>query len=369
MVRRILLAACGVFLWIGAAGQARLATRLSRDSALIGDTVSYSVLARGGGGAEVFFVELPDTLVSGGELWTAPRIDTLANSRDAIEVRLQLIVTSYDSGKVELPRFGVLVRHAGVLDTLYSEPRSLYFQPVPRAAGIEDIQDIRGPLAQRLTFADVRPWLLLSLAVLLSLIGVLWYRRYMRRGEVVGARGRLVAPDELALDRLRRLREDKTWRERGVKAFYTEVSDTLREFLSSEFGIRTMECTSSKIVRDLRGDARCAREWIKRIDSTLQLADLTKFARYTPREQDCLSTIDQMELLVREIHSTLHAAEQSAEEVSDGADCMSGGEASGAINSKPEEEEMAKAERDAERYGPRGERERADSESHEWRAE
>lgn len=362
MGRRILLATFGVLLWLNAVGQAQLETRLSRDSALIGDTVSYSVLARGGGGAEVFFVELPDTLIASGELWGSPRIDTLTNSSDGIEVRLQLIVTSYDSGRVELPRFGVLVRHAGVLDTLYSEPRSLFFSPVPRETGVEDIKDIRGPLAQRLTFADVWPWLLGAILLLLCVLGVLWYRRHMRQGEVVGARGRLVPPDELALDRLRRLREDMTWREEGVKAFYTEVSDTLREFLSSEFGIRTMECTSSKIVRDLRGDTRCAREWIKSIESILQLADLAKFARFTPSEQDCLNTIDQVELLVQEIHSALHADDEGAEEVAGGADSTAECDAAGSINSVLDEDDTAKAKRDAERYGPHGNRGRENSE-------
>lgn len=353
MCRRILLSACGALLWLSTAGQARLTTRLSRDSALIGDTVSYSLLVRGGGGAEMFFVELADTVARGGELWEAPRIDTLANNRESIELRLQLVVTSYDSGEVVLPRFGVLVRHAGVLDTLYSEPQGVSFYPLPREAGVEDIKDIRGPLGQRLTFAEVWPWLLGVLVLVLAVLGVVLYRRHMRRGEVIGASGRLVPPDELALDRLRRLREEKTWREQGMKFFYTEVSDTLREFVSSEFGIRAMECTSSKIVRDLRADVRCRREWIKTVETTLQLADLTKFARFTPREQDCLESIEQVERLVHEIHQALHVesheeATTSQEEVS--AEKESGGEASGSL---PEEREESKAARDAERYGPR----------------
>jgi len=186
-----------------ATAQVDLTARVSRDSALLGDTVSYSVVARGGGGAEVFFVPLPDTLARGGEIYQEPKIDTLANSSEGVAFRLRMVVTSYDSGAVSLPRFGVLVRHAGVLDTLFSEPKSLYFYPTPREADVADIKDIRGPLAQRLTFAEVWPWLLGGLAVLLAIVGWLVYRRYMRRGEIVEAKRRLVPPGELALGGVR----------------------------------------------------------------------------------------------------------------------------------------------------------------------
>lgn len=347
MVRMLLLATSGVLLWISTAGQT-LSTRLSRDSALIGDTVSYSLLASGGGGAEIFFMELPDTLATRVEQWAAPRVDTLSNSSDGIQVRLRMLLTSYDSGMVELPRFGVLVRHAGVLDTLYSDSCRLYFRPVPRDASVEDIKDIRGPLAQRLTFADVWPWLLGAVLVVLLVVGFFWYRRYMRCGEVVSAKRRLVPADELALDRLRRLREEKIWRERGMKEFYTELSDTLREFLSSEFGMRTLECTSSKIVRDLRADARCEREWLKTVDTALHLADLTKFARFAPTEQDCLNTLESLETLVVAIHRSLNAEIHKEEEGAATSDTER------AVLAKGTSEIEADKTQDAKRYGPIG---------------
>lgn len=348
--------ASGLLLCGMATAQVDLTARVSRDSALLGDTVSYSVIARGGGGAEVFFVPLPDTLARGGEIYQEPKIDTLANSSEGVAFRLRMVVTSYDSGAVSLPRFGVLVRHAGVLDTLFSEPKSLYFYPTPREADVADIKDIRGPLAQRLTFAEVWPWLLGGLAVLLAIVGWLIYRRYMRRGGIVEAKRRLVPPDELALDALQRLREERAWRSRGVKAFYTEVSDILREFLAAEFGIRTMECTSGKIVTDLRADSRCRREWIKEVDGMLQLADLTKFARFAPTEQDCMQTIDTTEALVRAMHEELHMGDRGElEEEQEGASGVpDGGGAAGESDATAEE----KSRRDAERYGPRSVSER-----------
>ena len=249
------------------------------------------------------------------------------------------------------------MRHAGVLDTLFSEPKSLYFYPTPREADVADIKDIRGPLAQRLTFAEVWPWLLGGLAVLLAIVGWLVYRRYMHRGGIVEAKRRLVPPDELALDALQRLREERAWRSRGVKAFYTEVSDILREFLAAEFGIRTMECTSGKIVTDLRADSRCRREWIKEVDGMLQLADLTKFARFAPTEQDCMQTIDTTEALVRAMHEELHMGDRGElEEEQEGASGVpDGGGAAGESDATAEE----KSRRDAERYGPRSVSERA----------
>lgn len=348
--RDVLLLALGLLLSVVAKGQATITTRLSRDSALLGDTVGYSVMARGGGGAEIFFVELPDTIAGGGELWEAPRIDTLVNSAQEVALRLHMVVTCYDSGTVVLPRFGVLVRHAGVLDTLFSEPKDLYFYPAPREAETADIKDIRGPLRQRITFGEVWPWLLGVLVLAALIVGVVMYRRYMRKGEIVEAKRRLVPPDELALDRLRRLREGEAWRTLGLKEFYTELTDTLREFLAAEFGIRTMECTTTKIVNDLRSDSRCKREWIKEIDGILQLADLTKFARFAPTEQDCLYSIGTTEVLVREVHAVLHAGEREEDEDAEGEGATQPEPGDAARGTESEEE---KAQRNAERYGPR----------------
>lgn len=344
------LLALGLLPHATAEGQT-LTTHLSRDSALLGDTVSFSVVASGGRGAEIFFVELPDTVAHGGELWQAPRIDTLANSDTEFAARLHLVVTSYDSGAVLLPRFGVLVRHAGVLDTMYSEPRTVFFSPVPREAGKEGIQDIRGPERQVLTFAEVWPWLLGLLIAVALIVGCWLYWRRMKSSEVVESKRRLVPPDELALDRLRRLREEKAWRTKGVKAFYTELTDTLREFITAEFGIHAMERTSGRIVSDLQADARCRREWIREIDGILHLADLTKFARFAPTEQDCLYTIDTTEGLVRSIHAALNTGEREEDEAEGSG--TEGAVAGADAQPQGEEHEAEKAQRDAARYGPR----------------
>ena len=63
--KSIVALALGLLLCGMATAQVDLTARVSRDSALLGDTVSYSVIARGGVGAEVFFVPLPDTLARG----------------------------------------------------------------------------------------------------------------------------------------------------------------------------------------------------------------------------------------------------------------------------------------------------------------
>ncbi len=323
----VLVGCCALAMWLLVAPKLSMGQTVEtlggRDSMLVGDSIQVRIRVSAKRGADILFNEIPNKM-GGMELLDTPRFDTLRHDDSGYVAQLSLALSSYDSGFCVVPRVPILVRYSGHEDTLYSEAIPILVSLLPHDTAVQEIYPIVGPREQGITWREIWPWLLLAVGVIAVALGVYFFVRWHRRKVKPGLS---VVPDrpadEVALERLRSLRQTEAWRTAGVKLFYTQVADTLRYYLGCVWPVRAMEETTSSIVSQLERVPQCGPDRVEEIRRSLELADLVKFARYAPMETECIASVDAAIRIVDEIayeqreaeaQRGLHGAKQAGAE-------------------------------------------------------
>ncbi|MBO7455558.1 MAG: hypothetical protein J6T76_04065 [Paludibacteraceae bacterium] len=177
-------------------------------------------------------------------------------------------------------------------DTFYSETITLNFvQPfvLDSTMNITDIRDIQK--APIWWWGYIR-WILGAL--LLIGIGVLvWWLL----GKIGNYNGKFIPAakkdperpaDEVALEALDRIREEKIWTQGHTKQYHTELTDVLRTYIAKRFGVASTEKTSDETLQAMKPILSEQRELHASLTKVLRLADLVKFAKWqaTPDENE-----------------------------------------------------------------------------------
>jgi hypothetical protein len=75
------------------------------------------------------------------------------------------------------------------------------------------------------------------------------------------------------------------WQNGEEKLFYTGVTDALREYIEARYEVSAMEKTTSEIMADL-SDKKIEPRYYKELDELFKTADLVKFAKYVPGNEE-----------------------------------------------------------------------------------
>lgn len=267
--------------------EGKLVSSLSRDSVLIGDQVKWSIrlnLEKG----EDFFFEKPDEPVAQGVETIRPwSVDTVKNRRGKLEVEGNMILTSFDSGSYFLPPLIAMIQRAGgKVDTLYYDGPVLEVGTVPIDTATFKPYDIKGQIKYPLTFGEVAPWALLGIGIAAVIFAIVWIVSNKRRNRDIFGREKVVDPPHIvALRNLDSIRSRKLWQNNRQKQFYTEVTDTIRQYVSGEYDIPAMEQTTAELFEDLK---KCDIDdrLLESIGELFATADYVKFARHTASDAE-----------------------------------------------------------------------------------
>lgn len=229
----------------------------------------------------------PDTLWKDVEIAsvTEPVITDLGNGRK--ELRQDLILQAFDSGLYTLPP--VLYLQNGVVSESNRPALKVMPVDVDSMATVHDYADIQTPPRHFFDFlpdwmTDYGLWILLGLIVIAA--GLFVYLYYIRKGRIpLVPVKKPVPPYELAIRQLDELHAAKLCERGEEKEFYTRLTDILRNYLDSRFGINAMEMTSSQILRALNSneETKVPRKYMSAI---LETADFVKFAKVRPLPDD-----------------------------------------------------------------------------------
>ena len=202
-----------------------------------------------------------------------------------MDIRAGMIITSFDEGLYELPQV-ILQRQSkdGVVDTLYYEPMRLEFKTMPVDTATFVPHDIKGQIRYPVTMAEVLPWFAaVQWFVVLIILGVCLYMMYRKKGET------FVRPKEpahiVALRELDKYRGKEMWAPQKQKAFYSGITDALREYMSERYGVSAMEMTTAEIFEDMKKSDAPA-ELLAQIRQLFELADFVKFAKFIASDED-----------------------------------------------------------------------------------
>ena len=200
----------------------------------------------------------------------APGVFTLEGS---------VVITSFDEGKYMLPPISVL-RHgvSGDVDTLVFNPQVLEVKTIPVDTATFEIHDIKGQIRYPLTFREILPYLAGAL-VLAALIVLAVYMILKRRKAGLSGLLRKEPAHIVALRKLDHLRGNKYWAADKQKLFYSGITDALREYIVSRYGVSAMEMTTKEIFDELK-DKDVPEELYGELKELFERSDYVKFAKY-----------------------------------------------------------------------------------------
>ena len=127
-------------------------------------------------------------------------------------------------------------------------------------------------------------------------------------------------PHIIALRELDKYRGNKMWVPEKQKAFYSGITDTLREYIAARYGIGAMEMTTAEIFKDMKQTDAPA-DLLEEMKDLFERADFVKFAKFTASEEENASALP---VAVRFVTSTYQT--EVEEETGVQADDEKGGE-------------------------------------------
>lgn len=263
-----------------------------RDSVLIADQLRYGFdLMQVEEGTAFGYAQLGDTLMTNIRVVGPWEIDTLKVTKQKkglpklYDIRSSIKITSFDEGNYILPPLAVLrMSKDGVADTLVFEPQRLEVRTMPVDTATFVPHDIKGQIRYPVTFKEVAPWVAGGLA----LAGLIWLAvwliiRYRRTHDPEYAHK---DPAHIvALRKLDRYRGNAMWAPEKQKAFYSGVTDTLREYIAERYGVGAMEMTTAELFKDLK-DTDVPNELATELRELFERADFVKFAKFTASDED-----------------------------------------------------------------------------------
>jgi hypothetical protein len=150
------------------------------------------------------------------------------------------------------------------------------------------------------SLAEILPWVL-GMAIAAGALYLLrqWLRRRRKKTEVAT---HVIAPPrpahEIALEELDRLRDERLYQSGKIKEFYIRLSDVVRCYVEGRYQLPARESTSFQLLRDM--ETVLSDQNLRAVlANLLEDADLAKFARQRPDEEDCRRDLEKSYVFVR----------------------------------------------------------------------
>lgn len=238
--------------------------------------------------------------------------DTLKNNDGSLEIKQDVIITSFDSGSCVVPPFKYVNIKTG--ETLTSEPLALEVNNdieikldeagQPDSTSVKDIKEI-----MTLGFDWGKFFTILLIILLIAVLGFLGWKygwpfiqkklAKKKEGISVFDEPEIILPiDVVAINKLDEIKAKRIWKDSSrIKEYYTDVTETLREYFCGRFNISAMEMTSDEILDELKYKTE-AMPIIPELKSILSKADMAKFAKAIPTEEDCETSLANAYLII-----------------------------------------------------------------------
>lgn len=244
--------------------------------------------------------------------------DTTQTGNGGNRITYRLTMQAFDPQPLTIPGFEYVLDG----DTTRSNPLTIKVLPVelsPELGNPEDIENltihpeesvVKIPSRWYDYIPDWMIWVLL--AVVVAALGVIAYLLYKKNGQALFVPRKPVSPYDLAISRLNELKASGKIVSASSKAYFTELTDILRQYIDGRFGINAMEMPTTEILRRLRQNQE-TRLTAEQIQQVLSLADFVKFAAVRPPQEDSQKTYNTVYSFVED---TKPAPEPVPEDVS-----------------------------------------------------
>jgi hypothetical protein len=261
----------------------KLSTGIDTNKAMIGDQVHYKIEIERTANEKIIWPQLPDS-IGKLEFISHSKIDTIPQKNSPVITEiLTYTITSFDTGNYVIPSFKfTYTRGKDTAHFVLESPQALLSVFAPKVDTTAAIKEIKDPLGVPYTFKEMLPYIIGGLILIAIIIGIIYYLRRRNQGKPIFSPSIPARPaHEIALDALYKLEKEKAWQQGNVKYYHTIITDTIRTYIESRFGIGAMELTTDETMLHFRGNI-LTNEQKEKLNQLLRLSDLVKFAKVQP---------------------------------------------------------------------------------------
>ena len=264
----------------------------------IGDQTDLHLRATCEAGEQVQMPVLAEQLVDGIEIVDRTIVDTTTLQDGRVQYNQYLTLTSFQDSLFYIEPLAFVSGD----DTVWSESLMLnVVQPFEMDSTDMAITDIKGIYKAPIWWWGILRWVLLALAIAGVGVGGYYLITYLRNrfGDASATdvpTEPLRPAEEVALEKLDAIREQKIWQSGQVKEYHTQLTDVVREYIARRFEVSSTEQTCDETLRAMRGLLSDKKELYEDLRKMLTLADLVKFAKWT-------TTPDENELSLRSAYA------------------------------------------------------------------
>ena len=278
----IILNICFLLSFVQSKAQVTVDAKLDSAGIFIGQRIGMTLEVSADAGKEV---ELPEwdslqQVEPGLEFVRADQPDTsYLNDGQRMMLTRRYYFTSFDSALYLMPEMNVRV------DGKEYKSKKLALKVFTLdidTLHTDSIFAIKGELAPPFDWAEWRQviWYALLALVIAGLLAYVIYRLKTNKPIIRRIRNkRRQPPHKVAMQKIEQIKEEKIWQSENSKEYYTQLTDTLRNYIKERYGFNAMEMTSYEIIQKLQevNDE----EAINELRELFQTADLVKFAKYS----------------------------------------------------------------------------------------
>ncbi len=256
-----------------------------------------------------------EELIPGIEVVARSERDTTVQADGRIIVKQDLTITSFADSLFYIEPIPFVVGE----DTFLSEPLTLnVIQPFEIDTAANAITDIKPIYKAPIWWWGIIRWILLGLGIAALGVGIYFLVKYIKAHQKQTEEAETVNPEllrpaeDVALEKLDKIKAEKIWQQGRQKDYYTELTDVVREYIARRFEITAEEKTSEEILRELQPLLQEQKELHIRLKDMLRLADLVKFAKWNALPDENEISLLSAYQFVRETTPT-PAEEETAE--------------------------------------------------------
>ena len=252
---------------------------------------------------------LADTLSAQIDILKRGNLQRTADADSNIIVQQQLTLMTFDTGYIQVPSLQLSTLNA------FTDPIQLYSTTIS-VDTTQAFRPLMPPIEHPVTMKEMFPWLL-GLLILVIVGLAVWYFVKNRKpkldenGEPV--KGPSMPPYDKAIGDLESLKQQKLWQAGKLKEYYSGLTDIAREYIEGQFQVNAVEMTTDDILREVR-DLHFDEALYGKLKSTMELADLVKFAKYSASALESDNAMSDMTDFVNDSYAHYQAQQAKEEE-------------------------------------------------------
>ena len=291
---RLILTLAAFFLLANtfAQGDASVKVSVIQSKILVGDQLSYTIEAKHDAGkSRLQLASIPDTF-NNLEVIERGKIDT-GTQGDVTIYRQTLLITGFDSGVYVIPSFVFpVVPNSGTAYSLQTDALPVLVQTVA-VDTTKPFRDIKDIIPIETTWRDYLWLIIAAIALLVLVIVLIIYLKNRKTKPKPPPPSPPVEPLHMqALRMLSTLEQKQLWQSGKVKQYYIGLTDILRSYIEARFNTPTMELTTDELLDSIK-DHPELRPYTNALAALLRKADLVKFAKAQPAEEEHMLAMEQ----------------------------------------------------------------------------